>query len=187
MHIRNSVNISWVDDQPDVRMTAVPLFGEIREIVHRIQAGLEKNYQPSDLVFGCLGRFRKRIVSAICAGSVECWTKLFVNGEPCMRVQGAKKRQSNKQKHRLCLVIRLAQVGKWMMNVHMNVMSRRLSIATSLVDHSDSAIRLTAKNILLEAYLASAKVIARGNWTGKEEAVNKWINRAMALARDPNY
>jgi len=31
------------------------------------------------LVFGCLGGFRKRIVSAICAGGVERWVKLFIN------------------------------------------------------------------------------------------------------------
>ena len=57
----------------------VPLFGEIREIFDRIQAGLGKDFKPSDLVFGNLGSFRMRIFVAIRAGGVEQWPKLFVN------------------------------------------------------------------------------------------------------------
>ena len=53
----------------------VPLFGEIREIFVRLASGK----QPSDLVFGNLGFFRKRIIAAIRASGMEQWAKLFVN------------------------------------------------------------------------------------------------------------
>ena len=61
---------------------AMPPFGEIREIVDRIQAGLGENYKPSDLVFGNVGSFssfRHRFSETIRAGGVEQWCKLFIN------------------------------------------------------------------------------------------------------------
>ena len=69
---------------PDTKTGAreVPLFGEIREILDRIQSSLGKDFKPSDLVFTGLGskvNFRNRIISAIQAAGVEQWTKLFVN------------------------------------------------------------------------------------------------------------
>ena len=36
---------------------AMPPFGEIREIVDRIQAGLGEHYNSADLVFGNVGSF----------------------------------------------------------------------------------------------------------------------------------
>jgi site-specific recombinase XerC len=57
----------------------VPLFGEIREIINRMEAGLGENFSPAAIVFANLGKFRYRIVSAIAASGVERWEKLFVN------------------------------------------------------------------------------------------------------------
>ena len=60
-----------------------------------------------------------------------------------------------------------------------------IKIATTLIDHSNPTIRLTAKDVLFEAHLATAKVIAWGRWEGQEEAIKKWLDRARVLARDP--
>ena len=66
---------------PDTKTGAreVPFLGEIREIFDRIVVNLGKNFEPADLVFGTLGNFRYRFVSAIRASGVEQWEKLFVN------------------------------------------------------------------------------------------------------------
>ena len=56
----------------------VPLFGEIREIFDRIVAAAQPS-ESSGRIFVNLGDFRPRIVSAIRAGGVEQWSKLFVN------------------------------------------------------------------------------------------------------------
>jgi tetratricopeptide (TPR) repeat protein len=44
---------------------------------------------------------------------------------------------------------------------------------------------LTAKDVLFEAHLATAKAIAWGRWENKEVSIKKWIDRARVLARDP--
>jgi tetratricopeptide (TPR) repeat protein len=60
-----------------------------------------------------------------------------------------------------------------------------IRIATALVNHSNPTVRLTAKDVLFEAHLATAKAIAWGRWDKQEEAIKKWIDRAKVLARDP--
>ena len=72
-------NVILIHPETKTGAREIPLFGEIREIVDRIQAGLGEHYKSSDLVFGCLGRFRKRIISAIRSSGVEQWCKLFIN------------------------------------------------------------------------------------------------------------
>jgi site-specific recombinase XerC len=57
----------------------VPLFGEIREILSRLVNLGKEPADSSRLIFGDLGDFRRRIISAIRAAGVERWTKLFVN------------------------------------------------------------------------------------------------------------
>ena len=60
-----------------------------------------------------------------------------------------------------------------------------IQIATTLIDHSNPTIRLTAKDVLFEAHLATAKAIAWGRWDKQDEAIKKWLDRARVLARDP--
>ena len=62
---------------------------------------------------------------------------------------------------------------------------RAIELATTLIKHSNPTVRLTAKDVLFEAHLASAKAIARGDWKDKEDAIKKWLDQARALARDP--
>ena len=59
-----------------------------------------------------------------------------------------------------------------------------IRLATALIDHKNPTIRLTAKDVLFEAHLATAKAIAWGRWDKKDEAIKKWIDRAKVLARD---
>jgi tetratricopeptide (TPR) repeat protein len=44
------------------------------------------------------------------------------------------------------------------------------------------AIRLAAKDVLIDAHLGAANDIAWGAWKQKETAVPKWLNRALAFA-----
>jgi len=59
-----------------------------------------------------------------------------------------------------------------------------IRIATALLNHSNQTVRLSAKNVLFDAHLATAKAIAWGPYGKKEEAIKKWIDRAKELARD---
>ena len=60
-----------------------------------------------------------------------------------------------------------------------------IRLEEKMIEHSNPTIRLTAKDVLFEAHLATAKAIAWGRWDKKEEAIKKWIDRAKVLARDP--
>ena len=62
---------------------------------------------------------------------------------------------------------------------------RALELSTALFHHSHPTIRLTARDVLFETHLATAKAIAWGDWHGKEAAIKKWLDRARDLARDP--
>ena len=46
------------------------------------------------------------------------------------------------------------------------------------------AIRLAAKEVLVNAHLGAAHDIAWGNWKEKEQAVTKWLDRADAFAKE---
>ena len=59
-----------------------------------------------------------------------------------------------------------------------------IGLATTLINHSNPTIRLTAKDVLFEAHLATAKAIAWGHWNNQDEAIKKWIDRARTLASD---
>ena len=59
-----------------------------------------------------------------------------------------------------------------------------IRIATALLNHNNQTVRLTAKDVLFEAHLATAKAIAWGRWD-KKERLKMWIDRAKVLARDP--
>jgi tetratricopeptide (TPR) repeat protein len=61
-----------------------------------------------------------------------------------------------------------------------------IRLADALVKHSNPTVQLTAKDVLFEAHLATAKAIAWGRWDKKEEAIEKWINQAKVWARDPD-
>ena len=58
-------------------------------------------------------------------------------------------------------------------------------LATALINHNNPTVRLTAKDVLFDAHLASARAIAWGRWDNREEAIKKWIDRARVLAGDP--
>jgi tetratricopeptide (TPR) repeat protein len=46
------------------------------------------------------------------------------------------------------------------------------------------AVRLAAKQVLIDAHLGAAHDIAWGPWEQKEKAVPRWLDRAAALAKD---
>jgi tetratricopeptide (TPR) repeat protein len=63
--------------------------------------------------------------------------------------------------------------------------SDAIRIAMALLEHTNPTIRLTAKDVLFDAHLATARDIAWGKWDKKNEAIAKWLNRAKVLMQDP--
>jgi tetratricopeptide (TPR) repeat protein len=59
-----------------------------------------------------------------------------------------------------------------------------IKTATELKTSPHPAIRVPAKEVLLDAHLGAAHDIAWGNWNQKETAVRMWLQRAAALADD---
>jgi tetratricopeptide (TPR) repeat protein len=66
------------------------------------------------------------------------------------------------------------------MQYHMQALKE----ATPLASNRHPAIRLVAKEVLVDAHLGAAHDIAWGTWKEKEEAVQQWLGRAETLAKD---
>lgn len=56
--------------------------------------------------------------------------------------------------------------------------------ADALVEEKHPAIRLAAKEVLVDAHLGAAHDIAWGDWKDKETAVARWLERAANAAED---
>ncbi len=59
-----------------------------------------------------------------------------------------------------------------------------IKVADPLAVDRHPAIRLAAKEVLIDAHLGTAGDIAWGNWKKKEEAVPRWLERASEFAED---
>ncbi len=62
--------------------------------------------------------------------------------------------------------------------------TRAIQAADPLAVSPHPAIRLAAKEVLIDAHLGAAHDIAWGNWNAKETAVPKWLERAAAFAEE---
>jgi len=62
--------------------------------------------------------------------------------------------------------------------------SEALSTADPLSNNRHPAIRIAAKEVLIDAHLGAAHDIAWGKWRDKKDAVARWLNRAAALAEE---
>lgn len=99
-------------------------------------------------------------------------------------VQSGEKRPHIKAQA-ICLLGDLAGSGpqpdyKKAMSYHMDA----LKTAEPLAQSPHPAIRLAAKEVLVNAHLGAAHDIAWGNWNQKEAAVSKWLQRAALFADD---
>ncbi len=56
--------------------------------------------------------------------------------------------------------------------------------ADQLTANPHPAVRLAAKEVLIDAHLGAAHNIAWGSWKDKQPAVTKWLDRAEAFAED---
>lgn len=63
------------------------------------------------------------------------------------------------------------------MDFHMQA----IKAAEPLIEDKHPAIRLAAKEVLIDAHLGAAHNIGWGNWNQKELAVSRWLNRAAEL------
>jgi len=85
----------------------------------------------------------------------------------------------------LCLLGDLASVGidrdfAAALQYHTNA----IKLADSLADDEYPAIRLAAKEVLIDAHLGAASDIAWGNWDKKDVALQRWLDQASKLAED---
>jgi tetratricopeptide (TPR) repeat protein len=59
-----------------------------------------------------------------------------------------------------------------------------IKTADPLINSPYAAVRLPAKEVLIDAHLGATHDIAWGPWNRKEPAMNKWLVRAAAVAED---
>ncbi|MDZ7617885.1 MAG: tetratricopeptide repeat protein, partial [Patescibacteria group bacterium] len=59
-----------------------------------------------------------------------------------------------------------------------------IRMAGSLAAEKHPAVRLAAKEVLIDAHLGAAHDIAWGEWDDKAEAVPRWLSRAAAVVED---
>jgi len=62
--------------------------------------------------------------------------------------------------------------------------TQAVQLADSLASDPHPAIRLAAKEVLIDAHLSAAHDIAWGDWKDKPKAVARWLDRAAAAATD---
>jgi tetratricopeptide (TPR) repeat protein len=62
--------------------------------------------------------------------------------------------------------------------------TQALQIADPLTSDAHPAIRVAAKEVLIDAHLGAAHDIAWGEWKEKNKAVVRWLERALAVAND---
>jgi tetratricopeptide (TPR) repeat protein len=62
--------------------------------------------------------------------------------------------------------------------------TKAVQTADSVAADSHPAIRITAKEVLVDAHLGAVHDIAWGDWKEKDTAVGKWLDRAASFADD---
>lgn len=62
--------------------------------------------------------------------------------------------------------------------------SQAIKVADELANDSHPAIRVAAKEVLIDAHLGAAHDIAWGTWKEKDKAITKWLERAALFAED---
>jgi tetratricopeptide (TPR) repeat protein len=62
--------------------------------------------------------------------------------------------------------------------------SQSLQLADSLTSDPHPAIRIAAKEVLIDSHLGAAHDIAWGDWKEKNQAVARWLDRAVRVAND---
>jgi tetratricopeptide (TPR) repeat protein len=97
----------------------------------------------------------------------------------------ASQRRRHVKARALCLLGDLTASGKqpnfaMAIDYHM----RAVKEADPLVVDPHPAVRLAAKEVLIDAHLGAAHDIAWGNWNEKEKAVPRWLDRADAFIDD---
>jgi tetratricopeptide (TPR) repeat protein len=62
--------------------------------------------------------------------------------------------------------------------------TKAVQVADAVANDPHPAIRLTAKEVLVDAHLGAVHDIAWGDWKEKDVAVNKWLEQAASFADD---
>ncbi|MFZ5832605.1 MAG: tetratricopeptide repeat protein [Planctomycetota bacterium] len=62
--------------------------------------------------------------------------------------------------------------------------SEAVKAAAALVDNKHPAVRVAAKEVLVDAHLGAAHDIAWGDWKDKQPAVTRWLGQAATAAED---
>ena len=89
------------------------------------------------------------------------------------------------QARALCLLGDLTASGpKPDYRAAINFHTRAIKTADAVANDPHPAIRLAAKEVLVDAHLGAVHDIAWGDWKEKETAVNRWLERAVTFADD---
>ena len=84
----------------------------------------------------------------------------------------------------LCRVVSLADAPEPDWAAALKFHTAAIQTADPLVVDRHPAIRLAAKEVMIDAHLGAANDIAWGRWAGKEKAVAEWTRRAAAFAEE---
>jgi tetratricopeptide (TPR) repeat protein len=89
------------------------------------------------------------------------------------------------QARALCLLGDLAASGpKPDYRKAINYHTKAVQVADAVANDPHPAIRLTAKEVLVDAHLGAVHDIAWGDWKDKDVAVSKWLEQAASFADD---
>ncbi len=128
------------------------------------------------------GNAKYRVTRAQILGQVGQLAEAIRDAEKA--VQTSQKRPHVKARA-LCLIGDLTASGatpdyKRAIQFHMEA----IKVAMPLAADRHPALRLAAKEVLINSHLGAAHDIAWGNWKEKEKAVERWLSRASTFAED---
>ncbi len=128
------------------------------------------------------GEVRYRVTRAQVLGQVGDLKAAIAEAEQA--VQSADRRPHVKARA-LCLLGDLHASGgrpdyRRALKHHMDA----IRVAAALVEEKHPAVRLAAKEVLIDAHLGAAHDIAWGEWDDKATAVPEWLARAKAVVED---
>jgi len=123
---------------------------------------------------------RHRITRAQILGQMGRLTEALQEGQKALDTA---KNRPHVQARAYCLLGDLAASGpkpdyKKALRQH----TEAVKVADPFSDDRHPAVRLAAKEVMIDAHLGAAHDIAWGDWKDKEPAVRKWLERAVAAA-----
>jgi tetratricopeptide (TPR) repeat protein len=184
---------TFIDSQPELALRDVEqtlLLDPTSARAHWLQARLmviAGEYEQAELAGGEAVRLepqnaRYRVTHARILGLLD---RLAEASQEAQQAVNSSQRRPHIKARALCLLGDLAASGsepdyKTAIQFHMQAIEE----ADALSADPHPAIRLVAKEVLVDAHLGAAHDVAWGTWTQKDVAVSRWLAQAEAFAED---